>query len=92
MPFKQYKSAGLAHFSYMIADQGQATIVDPSRDIDGYLCNAAVAGFHIDQVLETHRNEDYVIGSCEVEAAMGAKIFHADRQWEYKYGQPTGNG
>lgn len=92
MLFKQYKSAGLAHFSYMIADQGEATIIDPSRDIDGYLRDAAMAGYHIDQVLETHRNEDYVIGSCEVEAATGARIFHADGQWEYQYGQPTENG
>jgi len=92
MLFKQYRSVGLAHFSYMIADQGQATIIDPSRDIDGYLNDAKTAGFQIDQVLETHRNEDYVIGSCEVETATGAKIFHADSQWDYKYGQPAENG
>jgi hydroxyacylglutathione hydrolase len=92
MLFKQYESKGLAHFSYMIADQGQAAVIDPRRDVDIYLRDAAAAGYHIDHVLETHRNEDYVIGSCELQAATGAEIFHADGQMDYKYGSAAEDG
>ena len=92
MIFKQYLSAGLAHFSYMIADGGQATVIDPRRDIDCYLQDAAEGGFHISYVLETHRNEDYVIGSSELEEATGAHIFHADDQWDYAYGESVRDG
>ncbi len=89
---KRYVSEGLAHYSYLIADKGQATLIDPRRDIDVYLQDTAEGGFHIDHVLETHRNEDYLIGSCELEAATGAEIFHADSQWDYQYGMPVAEG
>lgn len=92
MIIKQYLSKGLAHFSYMIADGGQAIVIDPRRDIDCYLQDAAAGGFHISDVLETHRNEDYVIGSVELEAATGAHLFHADGQWDYEYGEPVQEG
>lgn len=37
MIFKRYKSEGLAHYSYLIADEGQAAVIDPRRDINVYL-------------------------------------------------------
>lgn len=92
MFFKRYISEGLAHYSYLIADQGQAVVIDPRRDIDVYLDDAASAGCQITCVLETHRNEDYLVGSCEIEAAAGAEVFHADSQWAYQYGSPAGDG
>lgn len=92
MIFKRYISEGLAHYSYLIADEGQATVIDPRRDSGVYLRDAADAGCHIDHVLETHRNEDYLIGSLELEAETGAEIFHADSQWEYQYGFPVQDG
>jgi len=92
MIFKRYISEGLAHYSYLIADQGQATVIDPRRDIDDYLRDAANEGCHIHHVLETHRNEDYLIGSLELEAATGAVLFHADSQWDYQYGTAVQEG
>lgn len=92
MLFKRYESQGLAHYSYLIADQGKATLIDPRRDIDDYLQDAARGGYQIERVLETHRNEDYIIGSSEIEAATGATIFHADGQWDYEYGQAVEDG
>ncbi|MFN2303272.1 MAG: MBL fold metallo-hydrolase, partial [Anaerolineales bacterium] len=92
MIFKQYFSEGIAHFSYLIADGDQAVVIDPRRDVDCYLEDAAAGGFHINYVLETHRNEDYVIGSPELEAATGVTIYHADRQWDYEYGLPVEDG
>ena len=92
MKFKRYISEGLAHYSYLIADQGQAAVIDPRRDIDVYLQDVRLEEAQMIYVFETHRNEDYLIGSCEVEAATGAEIFHADQQWDYQYGIPSQDG
>ena len=92
MKFKRYISEGLAHYSYLIADQGQAAVIDPRRDIDAYLQDARLEEAQMIYVFETHRNEDYLIGSCEVEKATGAEIFHADQQWDYQYGIPSQDG
>ncbi len=92
MIFRRYKSEGLAHYSYLIADQGQAAVIDPRRDIDVYLQDARMEQAQICNVFETHRNEDYLIGSCEIEASTDAEIFHADKQWEYRYGKPVDDG
>lgn len=92
MIFKRYVSEGLAHYSYLIADQGQAAVVDPRRDIDIYLTDAKLDEAQIKKVFETHRNEDYLVGSCEIEAVTGAKIFHGDKQLEYQYGIPAEDG
>ena len=40
-------------------------------------------------ILETHRNEDYVSGSIELASVSGAEIWHADGQWDYRYGTPV---
>ena len=37
MHFKQFYVGCLAHASYLIGDEGEAGVVDPSRDIDMYL-------------------------------------------------------
>ncbi|MFW5714346.1 MAG: MBL fold metallo-hydrolase [Brevefilum sp.] len=92
MLFRRYISEGLAHYSYLIGDEGRATVIDPRRDIDVYLEDAGRGGYHIDCVLETHRNEDYLIGSRELERATGAENFHADSQWNYHYGMEVQDG
>ena len=92
MIFKRYESKGLAHYSYLIGDQGDAVVIDPRRDIDAYLTDAASGGYQISKVLETHRNEDYVVGSTEIAAATSADLFHADAQWDYQYGAPVVDG
>ncbi|MDW7650284.1 MAG: MBL fold metallo-hydrolase, partial [Bacillota bacterium] len=45
----------------------------------------------ITHILETHRNEDYCIGSVELAARTGAQIWHADSQFDYQYGRPAEN-
>lgn len=92
MLFERIESAGLAHYSYLIGDQGQAVVIDPRRDCDIYLELAQRAGCRITHILETHRNEDYVIGSVELAARTGAAIWHADAQLDYRYGQAAAEG
>ena len=68
MIFERIKSEGIAHNSYFITSGGSAAVIDPRRDIQVYLNLAAEHEVNIKYVLETHRNEDYVIGSAELAA------------------------
>lgn len=92
MLFEKIKSPGLAHNSYLLGDSGEAVVIDPRRDIEEYLERAVEAGFSIEHVLETHRNEDYIIGSVELKNKTGAQIWHADRHLNYEYGKPMREG
>jgi len=87
MLFERIVSPGLAHYSYLIGDKNEAAVIDPRRDCDIYVQKAAAEGMRIVQILETHRNEDYVIGSIELADRTGAEIWHADSQWDYNYGR-----
>jgi hydroxyacylglutathione hydrolase len=92
MLFERIISKGLAHYSYLIGDKNEAAVIDPRRDCDAYIEKATAEGMRIAHILETHRNEDYVIGSVELADRTGAKIWHADSQWDYNYGQAAEDG
>jgi glyoxylase-like metal-dependent hydrolase (beta-lactamase superfamily II)/rhodanese-related sulfurtransferase len=72
--FKPFYLACLAHASYLIADGGEAVIVDPQRDVDQYLDEAAQLGVTIKYILETHLHADFVSGHRELAARTGATI------------------
>ncbi len=77
-------SEGLAHFSYFVANEGTASVIDPRRDCGIYLDLARKAGVQITRIFETHRNEDYVVGSLELFERTGAEIFHGPGlDWGY---------
>ena len=71
MFFRQYYLECLSHASYLIGDTrtGRAVVVDPQRDVDGYLADAAEHGLTIVQVLETHFHADFLSGHLELAAA-----------------------
>ncbi|MCX6676599.1 MAG: MBL fold metallo-hydrolase [Methanothrix sp.] len=92
MLLERIVSAGLAHYSYLMGDKNQALVIDPRRDIDVYIKMASEAGMRIAHVLETHRNEDYFVGSMELAGRTGAEVWHADNQWDYQYGYPVTSG
>src|SRR5512139_4005640 len=84
MIFKRVKSEGLAHNSYFICSGSSAVVIDPRRDIQDYLDLALEYGAKIKFILETHRNEDYVIGSLELAGSTGASIYHGPGlNWKY---------
>jgi hydroxyacylglutathione hydrolase len=74
MYFKQFYLGCLAHASYLIGDRGEAAVVDPQRDVDQYLIEAAENGLHIKYVIETHLHADFVSGHRELAARTGAQI------------------
>jgi len=76
MLLKQYYLACLSHASYLIADEQTKTavVVDPQRDIDQYLADAAQRGLTIRHVFLTHFHADFVAGHLELAAKTGAAI------------------
>jgi glyoxylase-like metal-dependent hydrolase (beta-lactamase superfamily II)/rhodanese-related sulfurtransferase len=76
MFFRQYNLGCLSLFSYLIGDPttGRAVVVDPQRDIAGYLADAAEQGLRIDRVIETHVHADFLSGHLELADATGAAI------------------
>ncbi len=79
------KSEGLAHSSYYLSDEGEAVVVDPRRDCDVYRQLAKKECAEIRLILETHRNEDYVVGSLELQSMTEAEIGHSGAL-PFKYG------
>jgi glyoxylase-like metal-dependent hydrolase (beta-lactamase superfamily II)/rhodanese-related sulfurtransferase len=76
MIFHQYFLGCLSHVSYLVADEstGRAIVVDPQRDVSGYLADAAGAGLEIELVIETHFHADFLSGHLELAEATGARI------------------
>jgi len=72
--FKQFYVGCLAHASYLIGGDGEAAVVDPSRDVQMYLDEAEAHGLTIRWVLETHLHADFVSGHRELAARTGATI------------------
>ncbi|MCE5214968.1 MAG: MBL fold metallo-hydrolase [Methanobacterium sp.] len=91
MIFETIKSEGIAQKSYFIGSDGEAAIIDPRRDIDVYLEIAKRNNLQIKFVFETHRNEDYTIGSVELQQIVGAQIYHGS-SLDFTYGKPVYDG
>ncbi len=88
MFLKQYYLGCLAHASYLIADEasGSAIVVDPQRDIQQYLTDAAHLGVQIRHVFLTHFHADFIAGHLELRDTCGADIRLGSRaQAEYKF-------
>jgi len=74
MYFKQFYLGCLAHASYLIGSKGEAAVVDPQRDVDQYIEEAAAQNLQIKYVIETHLHADFVSGHRELAARTGAEI------------------
>jgi hydroxyacylglutathione hydrolase len=74
MFFRQVLHEDLGCASYVVADDGQAAVIDPKWDVEDYLALAAEHGFEILHILETHNHADHVSGKGRLAQATGAKI------------------
>lgn len=76
MKFERIKTPGLASLCYVVGDEksGKCVVIDPGRDIDEILAKVRKAGLTVEYILETHRQEDLVIGAAPLAEATGAKI------------------
>ena len=84
MIFERIKSEGISHNSYLIGSESDAVVIDPRRDCQVYIDLAQQHSLKIKHIFETHRNEDYVGGSTELNNLTGAKIYHGPGlEWRY---------
>jgi hydroxyacylglutathione hydrolase len=76
MRFVQYYLDCLSQASYLVGDEGtgRAVVVDPRRDVDIYLDDAAAHDLSIERVIETHIHADFLSGHLELAAKTGAAI------------------
>jgi len=74
MYFQQFYLGCLSHASYFIASEGEAVVVDPQRDVDQYIEEAATKNLKIKYVIETHLHADFVSGHRELAERTGAEI------------------
>ena len=72
MRFHQVLNDELGCASYLLADHGEAIVVDPRWDVDIYLELAAGAGAQIIHVVETHDHADHVSGRGRLTRRTGA--------------------
>lgn len=91
MIFERIKSEGIAHNSYLIGSENDAAVIDPRRDCQVYIDLAQQRGLKIKYIFETHRNEDYAIGSVELNHFTGAGIYHGPGL-DWKYGNTLRDG
>jgi hydroxyacylglutathione hydrolase len=86
VPVEQFYLAGLGHQSYLVSDEASeaAAVIDPRRDVAGYLEAAERHSVRITHILETHLHNDYVSGARELAAKTDATIvFSAAGQAAY---------
>jgi len=83
-PYKIYQCIrpGKASLSYLICSEGEAFIVDPSRNIEVYINTARENGCRISKSFETHRQADYISGCQLLLKETTAEIFASDFDFE----------
>src|ERR1700716_927541 len=76
MHFVQFYLDCLSQASYLVGDEttGRAAVVDPRRDVQSYLDDAAAAGLRIGRVIETHVHADFLSGHLELAEKTGAVV------------------
>jgi len=84
-------SEGISHNSYFIGSNGEAAVIDPRRDCEVYVYLAEQHGCKITHIFETHRNEDYVIGSLNLAWMTGVDIYHGSHH-KFAYGNGVKEG
>ena len=74
MFFREVLNEDLGCASYVVADGGEAAVIDPKWEIEEYLQIAKENGFRISHVLETHNHADHLSGKGRLVEATGARI------------------
>ena len=74
MKVEQIYTGCLAQGSYYIESNGEAAVIDPLREVDGYIALAKERGANIKYVFETHFHADFVSGHVTLSRETGAPI------------------
>jgi hydroxyacylglutathione hydrolase len=95
MLLRRFYDEKLAQTSYLVgcARSGEALVVDPNRQIDGYIRIAAAEGLRVAHVTESHIHADFVSGARELAQRTGARLYLSDaggKDWRYAYSAEAG--
>jgi len=85
MQLETVRAQGLAHNSYFLSDHGEAIVIDPRRDCEIYTELGIRECAQIKYIFESHRNEDLVVGSLDLQRQSGAEIGHS-KETRFRYG------
>jgi glyoxylase-like metal-dependent hydrolase (beta-lactamase superfamily II)/rhodanese-related sulfurtransferase len=77
MLLKHFFVEKIAHSSYILAGSKSCAVIDPQRDVDGYIQAARAQGVKITHILQTHLHADFISGHMDLAARTGAKIYVA---------------
>ncbi len=84
MFFREVLNEDLGCASYVVADGGEAAIIDPKWEIGEYLKIAEENGFRLAHIIETHNHADHLSGHGRLVEATGARI-HISRDAGVEY-------
>lgn len=76
MKIEQIYTGCLAQGAYYIESDGEAAIIDPLREVQPYIDQAAKNNAKIKYVFETHFHADFVSGHKDLAAKTGAAIVY----------------
>jgi glyoxylase-like metal-dependent hydrolase (beta-lactamase superfamily II) len=74
---ERIKTPGIAHNAYLLGSKGIGIVFDPRRDVDVYTRLAQQKKCSIEYVFETHRQEDFVLGSAACAACLARSAWAA---------------
>ena len=80
MKMKRIETPGIAHYAYVFVSGDEAAVFDPGRDVEPYLDAARELGARISCIVETHRQEDFVMGAAYLARTTGAKIVNGNHE------------
>lgn len=77
MLFRLIYEENLAHGAYLIGCQktGEAIVVDPARDVDRYIDEAARHDLRLIAATETHIHADFLSGTRELAERIGVRVY-----------------
>src|ERR1700716_683901 len=86
-----FPATELGTASFLVADQdrGVGLVVDPFRDVDGYLTRAESLGIKLTHALDTHLHNDFASGRGELASEAGTSIEDLDSGKELAFGGVT---
>ncbi len=75
MRIEQYEDKNLSQYSYLIEDDGEMILIDPSRNPQPYYDAARTYEAIITGIIETHPHADFISSHLEIHHNTGATIF-----------------
>ncbi|MBS1911248.1 MAG: MBL fold metallo-hydrolase [Bacteroidetes bacterium] len=97
MLFRMIYDEKLAQAAYLIGCQrtGEALVIDPQRDVDQYVEEAARNGLRVTAIAETHIHADFLSGARELAERTGATLYlsdEGDENWKYRWLESRSDG